>query len=236
MAIGRALTRKGSKHGFTLSSDSKRNSASVPKTQISAPVALISTTNMISYTSPSLRTSQSYGSMSSSTSSTSGSPTSSKFPSSISSAEDLDQNPHDSLKPSNHLSSYFTTSPVAPPIRPFRSNSVKTPKVTPTATYQRVPSMPPAPISRSNSRKAQVMPPKALHSAGRASVQHPFGAELAQVAEMTEEMGVDVRDAEEEFMISHGLQKFQASDYEQEIWDIGNVFEDHMPEFRAGWI
>lgn len=53
---------------------------------------------------------------------------------------------------------------------------------------------------------------------------------------MTEEMGVDVRDAEEEFMISHGLQKFQASDYEREIWDIGNVFEDHMPDLRAGWI
>ena len=66
--------------------------------------------------------------------------------------------------------------------------------------------------------------------------QHPFGAELAQVAEMTEQMGMNVRDAEEEFMISHGLQKFRARDYEDEIWqDVGNVFEDALP-MNAGWI
>jgi len=55
---------------------------------------------------------------------------------------------------------------------------------------------------------------------------------------MTEEMGVSVRDAEEEFMVSHGLQKWGAVDYEVEIWSgVGNVFEDVMPGLgSAGWI
>ena len=68
--------------------------------------------------------------------------------------------------------------------------------------------------------------------------QHPFGAELAQVAELTEEIaGMEVRDAEEEFMAAKGLQRFRASDYEQEIWQgMGGVFEDELPFGVAGWI
>lgn len=84
-----------------------------------------------------------------------------------------------------------------------------------------------------------MQPPKELHSA-RASTaqQHPFGAELAQVAEMTEEIaGMGVSDAEEEFMMMRGLCRFQASDYEQEIWfGMGGVFEDELPSFGVGWI
>lgn len=67
----------------------------------------------------------------------------------------------------------------------------------------------------------------------RSSTQHPFGAELAQVDEMAEEMGFAVRDAEAEFMESRGLQRYNASDYEQEIF--GNVFEDKLPE-NVEWI
>ncbi|PWW78790.1 hypothetical protein C7212DRAFT_304712, partial [Tuber magnatum] len=59
------------------------------------------------------------------------------------------------------------------------------------------------------------------------------GAELAKVAEMAEDIGVQVRDAEEEFMMEHGLQKFSASDYAAEIC---GVFDDVFPSLGAGWI
>lgn len=78
-----------------------------------------------------------------------------------------------------------------------------------------------------------------LHSSnsrsGRASRSNsnPFGAELAKVAEIAEEMGTEIHDAEEEFMCSHGLQKFSATDYTSEI---GGVFEDELPTMGAGWI
>jgi len=71
-----------------------------------------------------------------------------------------------------------------------------------------------------------------MHSRGvRAS--SPFGAELAKVAEMAEDIGVQIRDAEEEFMMERGLQKFSANDYAAEI---GGVFDDVLPNLGAGWI
>src|SRR5205085_1349999 len=99
----------------TSRSDSKRSSIS--KIQISAPVQLISTTNMISYTSPSLRSSVSQASISSN-SSNGYSPTSAKFPpySPCSSGEETDipspDEPTSSHQPPppNHLSMYFSTS------------------------------------------------------------------------------------------------------------------------------
>lgn len=54
---------------------------------------------------------------------------------------------------------------------------------------------------------------------------------------MTEEIaGMHVLDAEEEFMLSRGLQKFCANDYMDEIWQSGGVFEDELPSIGAGWI
>lgn len=54
---------------------------------------------------------------------------------------------------------------------------------------------------------------------------------------MAEEItGLDVKNAEEEFMMTHGLQKFRASEYEVEIWEgMGGVFEDEVPSFGV-WI
>lgn len=89
-------------------------------------------------------------------------------------------------------------------------------------------------------------PPKELHSASRAQQHqqhqqhhmstHPFGAELAQVAEMAEEIaGFKSVDVEEEYMLARGLRRFRAEDYLEEIWQ-GGVFEDQLPAFSAGWI
>lgn len=60
---------------------------------------------------------------------------------------------------------------------------------------------------------------------------------MAKVAEMTEELSSSKKDAEELFMVEHGLQKFSAKDYESEIWgELGGVFEDALPKLAAGWI
>lgn len=54
---------------------------------------------------------------------------------------------------------------------------------------------------------------------------------------MTEELSSSKKDAEELFMVEHGLQKFSAKDYESEIWgELGGVFEDALPKLAAGWI
>ena len=259
MSLGRTITKKRSRYGFgsssSLDEDSRRYSVS--KHQISAPVVLLSTTNMLSYTAPSLRTSLSQGSISSGSSS-SGSPTL-RSPLSPSFADDAVR--CDLPLPTNHLSAYFASPDQLPP---SRSQSTRdAPKASLAAGRRpRHPSMPPPPTS-------SAQPPRELHSAARASghhqyhhhnhnhshhshhhqqqqhqqhsplpLQHPFGAELAQVAEMTEEIaGLSVSDAEEQFMRSRGLQRFRASDYEQEIWlGMGGVFEDQLPSFGAGWI
>jgi hypothetical protein len=57
--------------------------------------------------------------------------------------------------------------------------------------------------------------------------------ELAKVAEMAEDIVTELRDAEEEFMMEHGLRKFSATDYTAEI---GGVFDDVLPSLGAGWI
>lgn len=91
------------------------------------------------------------------------------------------------------------------------------------------------------------LPPKQLHSSinnqrmRSGSVQntgHPFEVELAQVKEMTEELGLCVRDAEEEFMDAHGLRRWRAEDYVREIFG-GGVFEDEIGVVAGGvggWI
>jgi hypothetical protein len=250
MSLGRSITKKTSKYGFGSSSSSseekrlRRNSVS--KAAISGPVELTSTTNPIAYTAPSLRNSLSHGSISSSNSSSGGSPISPGGPLSPISGDESDHSENFSM-PANHLSSYFTSSDVA---AIARNNSIrgggslkKTASIGGGGGRPRNSSNPP-PVSRNSgysSFNPTQQPPKELHSlhSRTFSAAHPFGAELAQVQEMAEEIaGMKVGDAEEQFMLSRGLMRFRAQDYEQEIWNgMGGVFEDELPDFAgAGWI
>jgi hypothetical protein len=147
----------------------------------------------------------------------------------------------DEMPASNHLSTFFTSAPLPAPVVPARSQStrdVKKKKSSGSLSRPRHPSMPPAPPSQIQKWPPTTQPPKELHSSRpRGYSGNPFGAELAQVAEMTEEItGMHVLDAEEEFMLSRGLQKFRANDYMDEIWQSGGVFEDELPSFGAAWI
>jgi len=71
-------------------------------------------------------------------------------------------------------------------------------------------------------------------------VNHPFGAELAQVNELAEDFGVQditVWDEEEQFLMEHGLQRFTVDDYVNEIQGLfGGVFDDGSYPLIAAWI
>ena len=71
-------------------------------------------------------------------------------------------------------------------------------------------------------------------------VGHPFGAELAQVNELAEEIGAQevlILDEEEQYLASHGLCKFGAQDYLDEINGLfGGSFANPFGPFNAGWI
>ena len=208
---------------------------SVSKLQISVPVELISTTNMISYTAPTLYNSP----LSAAAASTSGrffplaaSPTASHT--SSASSSDIESSPPTSPMPvyHNHLSRYFELPPSPPPISPARSLSTRsTPSNSMPQRSMSTNSMPSV-----QQRRSHGPPPRTLHRSMRSS-NNPFGAELAKVSEIAEEFGIKgIGDVDEEFMYSHGLQKFCADDYLQEIGNHACLFGDDLPLLEPGWI
>ncbi|KAI5809460.1 hypothetical protein BZA77DRAFT_255155 [Pyronema omphalodes] len=238
MSLGRSITKKTSKYGFGTSSEEKKSRRnSVSKSAISGPVELTSTTNPIAYTAPSLRNSLSHASISSSSSSSAGSSPISPGTGSLSpiSGDESDLAENIPLH-RNHLSSYFTPSDIA----------AKSSSIGGAVARTRNSSNPPPSASRSSgySFNPVQQPPKdihSLHSRTYSTQHHPFGAELAQVQEMAEEIaGMKTGDAEEQFMISRGLMRFNARDYEREIWSgiEGGVFEDEvlLDLTGAAWI
>lgn len=73
--------------------------------------------------------------------------------------------------------------------------------------------------------------------------EHPFGNELAQVSELAEEFGVQVKmqimDAEEQDLLSRGLFKFRAEDYMNEIHGLFMstfVHSETKPSMAPMWI
>lgn len=213
-----------------------KRKSSISKIQISAPVELISTTNMISYTAPTLYNSP----LSATTVSTSGrffplaaSPSNSHSSSPSSSDVESSSPPTSPTTPSpNHLSMYFALPPSPPPMSPARSLSTRS------TTSNRIPqrSMSTNSIPSGQQRRSQGPPPRALHRSMRRS-NNPFGAELAKVSEIAEEFGIKgICDMDEEIMYSHGLQKFCADDYLQEIGNHAGVFGDELPLLQPGWI
>ncbi|RPB27192.1 hypothetical protein L211DRAFT_614058 [Terfezia boudieri ATCC MYA-4762] len=224
MVLTRTLSKRRKNEGEMI----KRKS-SVSKFEISAPVELISTTNMISYTAPTLHNSP----LSATTPSTNG-----RFfplaasPGSSPPSSDI-ESPSPPTSPtavrSNHLSTYFSSAPVPPPMSPARSLSTRS--MTSNFGPQRSAS---SSSTSSKLRRSQGPPPRVAH---RGIGPSPFGAELAQVSEVAEVYGLSgISDAEEEFMYEHGLRKFCADDYLREIGPFGGVFNDEFPTLNLGWI
>ncbi|KAI9811367.1 MAG: hypothetical protein M1827_005527 [Pycnora praestabilis] len=249
MALVRAFTKR-SKHpdisppSPTRAASARRNGQRVLRHEISAPLELISTTNMLSFNAPDIHSSAS------STASgwdSDGSRNLFGMPSAASTDASSIESSSDSVEP-NHLSTYFQG--------PGRSNSTTDSYRKSNSSAEDVPAIPQRALThtkathkalartRSQSQKA---PPNSIHTQGRTSVEmfngniessHPFGKELEQVNELAEEFGV--RDSvmdESQILQMKGLQKFGAEDYAMEIEGLfGGVFEDQLFDMGAGWI
>lgn len=85
-------------------------------------------------------------------------------------------------------------------------------------------------ISRENTYKRSMSPPPTSITEQVSEPSHPFGRELAKVAEVAESFAAPkIVDEEEEEMMSKGLHKFSVNDYLAEITGLsGGVYEDKI--------
>ncbi|KAF2835488.1 hypothetical protein M501DRAFT_435586 [Patellaria atrata CBS 101060] len=255
MSIVRAFTRR-SKRTETPSfspirtASTKQNGQMVDRKQISGPVALISTTNMLSYDAPDIPTMRHVSSSSVSSSSSSTAEDSDHSAANLSGA-DTDATSVTSSPTSpepNHLSCYFPQ----PTQKPRRSTSTTS---FPRASELSIdaPAIPKRALSHSKKAHEQIARQRSIRSMSarsslssreqrssvdmfRTSVEpnHPFGKELEQLNEVAEEFGNVAKDADaaqidedNHFMQQHGLVKFCASDYLMEIQPLySNIFGD----------
>ncbi|WPH02626.1 Hypothetical protein R9X50_00549100 [Acrodontium crateriforme] len=272
MSLVRALTTRRSKPALAASgmpesvpyigrAASQRAGKPVVRAQISAPLALLSTSNMgfnnaeaIAGTSPI----EFRGYSSSSSNSGDESDSSMLSSETVTDASSIDQSPLRCEPEPNHLSCYFkpavdTQSPTPSPRSSSRA-SLDTPKL-PTRvpshskkahetlhrkrTIQRIMSPPPS-SSHEVSRRASSEFFNPSTNSSFVEAQSPFGNELAQLDEVAEEFGAVMRDAEDSedavVMQTYSLAHFSASDYLSEIQGLisETFFADEMS--APAWI
>lgn len=235
---------------------SQRNGKPIIRNQISSPIALLSTSNMLSYTAPDIQGASPviFSSGSSLNSSSGEESDASTAANSVHSADtantEIESSPV-SLEP-NHLSCYFK-----PAVETSANSSpMQSPHLSQTSfDAPQIPSRAP-----SHSKKAHVTlhrqrslrlqsPPVSAHSSVEifsaknhsfveAPRENPFGKELAQLDEVAEEFGNTVRDVEADadaaLMRSRDLAAFTAPDYLSEIHDLLN--ELYGEKEAVAWI
>lgn len=239
---------------------SQRNGRPVLRAQISSPVALVSTTNMLSYEAPDINGTTPIGyrdfSSASSASSNSGedSDASSNSVHSNDTVTDMSSlGPDSPTSPEpNHLSCYFK-----PAVETTHSSPTQSPHLCTTSAFD-APVLPQRALSHSKkahealSRKRSVQrmqsPPgsartstelytPSLDSCVEARSSGPFGKELAQLDEVAEEFGNTVcgvqADADTQYMTAHNLAVFGASDYLGEIHSLIYATFAEEPEVAA---
>lgn len=230
-----------------------KSSASVRRPKISAPMNLISTTNMLAYNAPDLPSAISSSSSSSSLRSGEDSDvalTPNTFASPITSPS-LSSNEASPIGPEpNHLSSYF----------PKRSATISSnARSSTSSTSTDAPAVPKRALSHTKrshqelARKRSISrmspPPNTLRSVrssqdffkpvSTSNSSHPFSRELAQVNEVAEGFGGSrvVLDEEEQILLNKGLKKFSAEDYVSEIEGLyGSIFNDQLGPMSGAWL
>lgn len=256
MALARAFTSRRNKRNDEFApqrtfSTKNFTGHGASRTKISAPLELLSTTNMLSYNAPDIHTINSPSSDSGEDSHGS-SPKSYRSPATSVESSSVGSRPGSTEE--NHLTQFFNAS--------SRNNSTTrssdgghsaddAPKVPHRAPSHTASSH--QALARQRSTK-NIPPPNSIHglqarnSAAMFSanveennaVSHPFGKELAQVNEVAEEFGIreSVVDEEEKILLEKGLMKFGAADYLAEIQDLcgGGVFEDMLLPMGNAWI
>jgi len=268
MSLARAMTRRMRRAEIpssppTRASSMRDSNQRIDRNRISSPVALLSTTNMLSYNAPDIATMR-HASSSSSTLSHSSAEESDHTLSSNRSRETLtDASSVDSSPTSpepNHLSCYFPATQT--PHRSASSGNL----FRKSELAESVPAVPERAVSRSrlahervaHKRSLQNMkPPSSLHMREQRSSRerrtsfdmfkstveegHPFGKELEQLNEVVEEFGGVVMDVKMEediaSMSQKGLVKLCATDYLDEIQPLySGLFESRYLSTPTAWI
>ncbi|KAA8643597.1 hypothetical protein EYZ11_012804 [Aspergillus tanneri] len=224
----------------------KFNSGTIKRGNISAPVELLSTTNMLAYNAPDLHSASS--SSNSSLQSADESEMSfahQSFGSAITTPDDspVESHPMQSYFPkrsatvTSHLrsSTSTTSSSTETPLVPKRALSHTKRSHQELARQRSLSRMSPPPLNSSRSRPAPP-PTQDLFQ----PEPHPFGKELEQVNEVVEEFGGErcVLDDEELLLLNKGLKKFTVDEYLVEIEDLyGSIFDDHLGPISSGsWL
>lgn len=268
MSLARAFTTKRAKRPEISAPLPQRSmstkqfaAGTINRGKISAPVELISTTNMLSYNAPDL-----YPSSASSLSGDDSDINNKSFLSSPLTSPDSSSIESGPCSPEpNHLTSYFNKTRTSTSSNEQDGPSI--PQRAPSHTKKTHENMArKRSISRMSSPKNSIStargslamfsnPGEAIeaakpysahtsqtsHTSHVSHAPHPFGNELAQVSELAEEFGgnVHIVDEEERELVSLGLLKFGAEDYMNEIHGLftsafGEV-RSHKPA-TAMWI
>ncbi|KAL4944032.1 hypothetical protein BDV06DRAFT_120376 [Aspergillus oleicola] len=217
----------------------KFSSGTIKRGKISAPVELLSTTNMLAYNAPDLHSSSSSSSTSSLQSPDDSDLSFSQhsFPSPLTSPDDSPTEP-------NPLSGYFPKRSATVTSHPRSSSS--------TTSSNEAPMVPRRALSHTKRNHQElarqrslkrVSPPSSIPAQpayeGYNADPHPFGKELEQVNEVVEEFGgAPLFDEEERILHRKGLKKFSVNDYLVEIEDLrGNIFNDRLgPIDTTTWL
>ena len=240
MELARALTNRNKRQAMDAASymgparaASMRN-VPIKRSAISNPVELISTTNVLALQAPNI-----YGSDNESDSSVS--------LGASSRATTPDMSPSDESPIEPNLSSYLQSTR-----RPSRSskdsNDTHTSPRIPQRALSHTKQTHQAAAARKRSESNTIQPPNAIHNQSplretfstQPESGHPFGTELAQVNEVAEKFNatkVIILDEEEQYLQSHGLRKFGAEEYVDEIQALfGGSYNNPFSPFTPVWI
>ncbi|KAH8803110.1 hypothetical protein F5884DRAFT_681992 [Xylogone sp. PMI_703] len=253
MSLARAFTKRGAKKS-DISAPSPQRSGLAPKhsfsvgnlrSKISAPVELLSTTNMLSYNAPDL-----FPSNASANSDSESATTASSTPPTSPDTSSIEESSPTTVEP-NHLSGASTRQSASSSISSIDPSAPVVPQRAPSHTKKShevmsrklsMSRMSAQKNSISTTRSSLLMFSSNVDTIAEQQPPHPFGNELAKVSEIAEEFGVkdkmQVIDQEEQEMISRGLFKFCAEDYIKEIQGLFvSAFQDAKPSRSAAmWI
>ncbi|KAE8152464.1 hypothetical protein BDV25DRAFT_68040 [Aspergillus avenaceus] len=221
----------------------KFSAGTINRGQISAPVELLSTTNMLAYNAPDLPSAGSSSTSSlqspdeselSFTQQSFGSPITTPGDSPIE-PNPLSYFPKRSATVTSHpRSSTSTQSSTEAPLVPKRALSHTKRSHQELARQRSLSRLSPPPLNSVRSSPAMRPAPEMSHSE-----PHPFGKELEQVNEVVEEFGgTRIIDEEELLLQNKGLKKFTVDEYLVEIEDLyGSIFDDRLGSIAAGhWL
>ncbi|KAI4163812.1 MAG: hypothetical protein LQ342_002585 [Letrouitia transgressa] len=258
MELARAFTKRSKRSDLTINSPTRgtsirKHNGAVDHSVISPPIELLSTTNVQALNAPDLHSALRNSPLSSSASSIGDSDMSLAF--SPSSRDTTPETSSIESAPSpvepNHLTGYFQSVNKPSLGSPALQSDVDVPAVPSRAKSHTKLSHQASARKRSNSRN--IPPPNVIHTEvapacssidifnGNPEADHPFGAELAQVNELAEEIGASearTLDEEEQYLVENGLCKFTVDDYIDEIQSFfqGMGFSNSFSASSSIWI